>query len=205
MKLYAAPGTISIAAAIALHEAGLEHALHKVDFSAGEQTKPGYHAINPKGRVPALDVGGEVLTETGAILDYVAALAPEAGLIPDDPLMAARVRSVMYYLASTMHVNHAHKMRGYRWADREESFEDMAAKVPETMAASAEFVENHALAGPYVLGERFSIADPYLFAVCRWLEGDGVGLGSFPKVRTFLDAMNARASVAAVRADGLLP
>lgn len=203
MKLYYAPGTISIAVAIALHEAGIDFDTHRLDFRAGEQGGAGYAAINPKGRVPALDLGGTILTETGAILDYIADLAPQ--LLPDNPLHAAQARSVMYYLASTMHVNHAHKMRGSRWADQDSSRADMTAKVPQTMAESAAFVETHCLRGPYVLGTHFCIADAYLFLVCGWLPGDGVDLTPFPKIRTFMDAMNTRPSVIAVRAAGMLP
>lgn len=202
MKLYYAPGTISIAVAIALNEAGLDHDTHKLDFSAGEQRSDAYAAINPKGRVPALDIGKEILTETGAILDYIAALAPQ--LLPTDPVQAARARAVMYYLASTMHVNHAHKMRGSRWADNESSWADMSAKVPRTMTESAAYVETHCIKGPYVLGDAPCIADAYLFVVCNWLPGDGVDLAPFPRLRAFLDAMNARPGVIAVRARGML-
>ena len=132
MRLYYAPGTISVAVAITLNEAGIAFDTHRISFQDAEQTKPEYLSINPKGRVPALETGGRILTETGALLEYVAALAPGANLMPDDPVDAAHVRSVMYYLASTMHVNHAHKMRGTRWADRPESHADMtAAPLPQ--------------------------------------------------------------------------
>jgi glutathione S-transferase len=195
MRLYYAPNTISIAVAIALDEAGLGYEPVFVNFREAEQTKPAYLALNPKGRVPTLETGGHLLTETGAILEYIAAIAPEANLVPGDPLEAAHVRSVMYYLASTMHVNHAHRLRGSRWADRPESHADMTAKVPETMARSARFVEQSCLRGDYVIGDRLTIADPYLFAVCNWLEGDGVTLGKFPAVAAFLDRMRSRHSV----------
>ena len=153
--------------------------------------------------MPALDVDGTILTETGAILDYIATLAP--ALMPSDPIAAAKARSVMYYLASTMHVNHAHMRRGHRWADTEASFADMAAKVPQTMADSAGFVEAECLPGPFVLGDTLCIADAYLFVVCNWLTGDGVDLHPFPKLRAFLAAMEARPSVQTVRANGMLP
>ncbi len=204
MKLYFARGTISIAAAITLHEAGLEFTPRAVDFKGGEQTTPTYHKINPKGRVPVLDVDGTLLTETGAILEYIATTAPDAGLMPEAALDAAHVRAVMYYLASTMHPNHAHKMRGNRWADQEASRADMAAKVPETMTACAQYVEDHCLRGPLVAGAKLSIADPYLFVVCSWLEGDDVDLAAFPKIRAFRAAMEERASVKTVRAAGML-
>lgn len=205
MKLFYANGTISIAPAIALIEAGIDHDLARLDFANAAQTKPEYLAINPKGRVPALVLDdGKVLTETGALLDYIAAIAPDAGLTPDSPEDAAHMRSVMYYLASTMHVAHAHKMRGSRWSDKPESQADMTAKVPETMTACAQYVEAECLRGDYVCGAEFTIADTYLFVVCNWLEGDGVVLSDFPKITAFLSRMENRNSAQAIRAKGML-
>jgi glutathione S-transferase len=204
MKLYYAPNTISIAVAIALHEAGVDYTPVKLDFATGAQAKPPYLAINPKGRVPALVTDKGILTETGAILDYIAAIAPQAGLLPSDPVKAAQMRAVMYYLASTMHVNHAHKRRGHRWADQQSSLEDMAQKTPQTMTESCRFIEDHALQGPYVMGEKISLADCYLFIVSTWLEGDGVQVSDFPKITAFRDLMNTRASVIAARNLGML-
>ncbi len=204
MQLYYAPRTISVAVAIALEEAGLEYEAIKLDFAGGEQTKPAYKQINPKGRVPALVVDGGILTETGALLDYVAAVAPQAGLVPSDPIMAARMREVMYYLASTMHVNHAHKMRGARWADKKSSWKDMQGRVAQTMTASCDYISANGLRGPFVLGETISLADVYLYVVCSWLEGDGVDVAAFPKIIAFREAMEARPSVQAIRAAGML-
>ncbi|MFY2824493.1 glutathione S-transferase family protein [Ruegeria sp. MALMAid1280] len=204
MQLYYAPCTISVAVAVALEEAGLDYEAIRLDFAGGEQTKPAYKQINPKGRVPALVVDGGILTETGALLEYVAARAPEAGLVPADPVMAARMREVMFYLASTMHVNHAHKLRGHRWADKKSSWKDMKDKVAKTMTASCAYITSNGLRGPFVLGEAFSLADAYLYVVCSWLEGDGVDVSAFPKIIAFREAMEARVSVQAVRAAGML-
>lgn len=198
LKLHYAPNTIAVASALALNETGQEHALVRVDFASAEQTKPAYHKVNPKGRVPALETEHGILTETIAILEYVG-----ASLVPDDPWKAAKMREVMTYLATTAHVNHAHKMRGHRWADRTESWEDMTAKVPETMTASAAYLDAM-IAGPFVFGDALSLADPYLYAVAVWLEGDGVTVSDFPKISGFLAAMEARASVAKARADGVI-
>ncbi|WP_209598400.1 glutathione S-transferase family protein [Ruegeria sp. HKCCSP351] len=204
MQLYYAPRTISVAVVIALEEAELDYEAIKLDFADGEQTKPAYKQINPKGRVPALVVDGGILTETGALLEYIAAKAPEAELVPADPVMAARMREVMFYLASTMHVNHAHKLRGHRWADKKSSWKDMTDKVAQTMTASCDYISSNGLRGPFVLGDTFSLADAYLYVVCSWLEGDGVDVSAFPKILAFRKAMEARPSVQAVRAAGML-
>lgn len=205
MRLYYAPGSISVAVAIALFEAKLPFEPVKVNFAEGEQTKAGYLEVNPKGRVPALDVDGTCLTETGAILEYIAHVAPDANLIPDDALLAAHMRAVMYYLASTMHVNHAHRARGHRWADKPESLRDMAAKTPQTMSNSAHHVEEHCLRGNFVTGEHHSIADPYLFVVCSWLEGDGVDIANHPKIAAFRNRMRTRPAVQQAINEGMIP
>lgn len=197
MKFYFAPGTISIAVAIYLEEIGIKYEPVKVNFAEAEQTKPEYHKINPKGRVPALVTDEGILTETGAILEYLDTTHGK-GLM-QHPWEIAQMRSVMFYLASTMHVNHAHKMRGSRWANHESSWKDMTSKVPETMTTSCAFIEEACLKTPFLMGDQFTLADPYLFIVCNWAIGDGVDLKPFPKIRAFLATMEARDSVKAVR------
>ncbi|WP_300011981.1 glutathione S-transferase family protein [uncultured Roseobacter sp.] len=205
MRLYYAPRTISIAVAIALEEAGLSYEPVLVDFQSGEQKKPEYLALNPKGRVPTLETdAGTLLTETGALLDYVAALAPGANLVPADPERTAQMRSVIHFLAATMHVNHAHMRRGDRWATQQSSFDDMAAKVPETMTDCARYFTSDCLEGDYVLGDRFSIADPHAYMLCSWLERDNVSLDDFPEIKAYLARMAARPSIQAVTAKGML-
>ncbi len=204
MKLYYAPGTISIAVAIALEETGLPYTTEALDFNKPEAYRPQLMSVNPKGRVPVLETSHGLLTETGALLDYVADLAPPASLKPEDPYLAAKMRECMYYLASTMHVNHAHKMRGERWADKQESWDDMRGKVTETMTASCAYVEENIITGPYVLGETFSIADAYLYVVSMWLEEDGVDISQFPKFHAFQKLMEERNSVKMAWAEGML-
>ncbi|MFU1478536.1 glutathione S-transferase family protein [Roseovarius sp. C7] len=204
LKLYYAPGTIATASVMCLRETGIDHELVEVDFTQSVQMSPEYHRINPKGRVPALDLGGEILTETGAILEYLAELVPDQGLVPGDPLKAGRMREVMFYLASTMHVNHAHKRRGHRWADKEDSLADMSAKVPQTMTDSARYMEENIIVGPYLFGDVVTVADFYFYAICNWLEGDRVDVRQFPKIGAFRQAMRERASVAATHDDNIL-
>lgn len=200
LKLYCAPKTISTAVVVALNESGVHWEPVRVDFASGEQTKPDYLAINPKGRVPVLMTPEGPLTEAGAILEYLAETAMP-GYVPADPLARARMREVMFYLASTMHVNHAHKMRGRRWANEETSLADMTAKVPETMAASATYIEG-LISGPFLFGRDLTLADFYLYPVANWLEGDGVDVSRYPKITAFLAAMDESRGVRRAKADG---
>ncbi len=199
LRLHYAPRTISIATAIALEEAEIAYEAVPVDFASGAQQGEAYLAVNPKGRVPALETADGILTETGALLEYV---APQ--LVPKDPLRAARMREVMYYLASTMHVAHAHKMRGSRWAANQSSYDDMQAMVPETMTACCAYIEEVLPLEPFAIGAKMSCADPYLFMVTSWAPGDGVDMAPFPKLRAFMAMMQARDSVKALTARGML-
>lgn len=204
LRLFYSPGTVASATAITLFEADLPFEPVQVDFANAEQTKPAYHAINPKGRVPALVTEQGVLTETGALLDYIGAMAPQANLIPAEPFQAARMREVMYYLAATMHVAHAHRKRGNRWADSDSSHQDMSAKVPETMSACCTYIETNCLVGPYVLGNSLCLADPWLFTISQWLVSDGVDISPFDRLNVFMETMETRPSVKAARAAGML-
>lgn len=192
---YTAPGTCALATHIALHEAGAEFDLVKLDIAAGQQQGPDYLRVNPKGRVPALATPQGVLTETPALLAFVAQSFPAAGLAPlDDPFAFARMQELASYLASTAHVAHAHKRRGARWADDPAAHEAMRAKVPQTMTVCAAYLEAQ-IVGPWVAGERYSVVDGYLYTVGSWLEGDGVDMTRFPKLTAYLERVGQRDAV----------
>ncbi|MFB0766102.1 glutathione S-transferase family protein [Aeromonas salmonicida] len=196
LTLYLAPGTCAMAVHIALTEAQAHHQVKRLDLAAGEQRSAAYLAINPKGRVPALVTERGVLTETPALLLYVAQRFPDAKLAPlDDPFLLARMQEVNSFLASTVHVSHAHGRRGSRWADDEQAVAAMQAKVPQNMRDGFADIERHYLVGPWVLGERFSLADIYLFVVAGWLESDGVAISEFPRVAAHYQQMLTRPGV----------
>jgi glutathione S-transferase len=201
MKLYYATGTCALASHIALEEAGAEYSTVKISFATNEQRSPEYLEINPKGRVPALVTDRGVLTETPAMLAYIAQSFPEAKLAPlDDPFRFAEVQAFNNYLCSTVHINHAHRPRGSRWADDSAALEAMKKKVPETMAACFDLIENKMMSGPWVMGDAYTICDPYLFTLAGWLEGDSVDIARFPKVKAHGERMAARPAVTKVLA-----
>ena len=196
LRLFFAPNTCALASHIALEEAGAAYEARRLDFASAEQTKPEYLKINPKGRVPALVTERGVLTETPAILAYIAQTWPAAGLAPlDDPFAFAAMQAFMSYLCSTVHVAHAHRVRGYRWADDPAAMEAMRRKVPQTVGACFDMIERAMFAGPWVMGERYTVADPYLFTLATWLEGDGVDPTAFPRILDHRNRMAERPAV----------
>ena len=203
LELYYAPETCALATHIALEDAGADYRLHRVDFGKGEQRSADFLAVNPKGRVPALATARGILTETPAMLAFLAQSYPDAGLAPlDDPFAFARLQAFNSYLCATLHVAHAHRMRGQRWADEPEAIAAMQRKVPEAVGACWAYVEDEAFAGPFVMGAAYTIADPYLFTLAQWMEGDGVDPARFPKVAAHRAMMGERESVrAALRAE----
>jgi glutathione S-transferase len=178
-----ARGTCALASHIALIDAGAPYDLKRIDFRAAEQQSPAYVAINPKGRVPSLLTSRGILTETPAILAFIAQSFPDARLAPlDDFFTFADMQAFNTYLCSTVHVAHAHRVRGSRWADEETSFADMRRKVPQSVGACYDLIESRMFRGPWVMGEAYTIADPYLFTVAQWLEDDGVDPARIPRV-----------------------
>jgi glutathione S-transferase len=196
LRLYYAPGTCALATHIALEEAGADYEAVRLDFASQGQRSPEYLAVNPKGRVPALVTDTGTLTETPALLCYVAQRFPQAELAPlNDPFALAQIQEFNSYLCATVHVAHAHGRRGTRWADDATSHEDMRRKVPSTMTECFELIEHKFVQGPWVMGDRYTIADPYLFTIATWLEGDGVDTGKLPKVMQHRARMLARSAV----------
>jgi glutathione S-transferase len=201
LKLFYAVGSCALASHIALEEAGAEYEAVRLDFAAGDQRKPEYLKINPKGRVPALITDAGILTETPAILAYIAQVFPKAALAPlTDPFAFARVQAFNSYLCSTAHVNHAHFTRGSRWADEPASLEDMKRKVPKTVGDSFALMESEMVEGPWVMGNAYTICDPYLFTVAGWLPRDSVDIARFPKVHDHHKRMAERPAVKKVLA-----
>jgi glutathione S-transferase len=185
LKLYYTPHTCALAPHIALEQAGADYEAVRIDFARNQQRSAEYVRINPKARVPSLVTERGVLTEVPALLLYVCQLHPQAKLAPiDDPFALAQVQAFNSYLCSTVHVAHSHRMRGYRWVDESDTaaLEAMKRKAPQAVGECFQLIEREMLKGPWVMGERYSICDIYLFTLAQWLEADGVDLAKIPKV-----------------------
>ena len=194
--LFYTPNTCALASHVALIDADAAFQSVRIDFASNQQRSPDYLKINPKGRVPALVADKGILTETPAILAFIAQSFPQAQLAPiGDPFAFAQAQAFNSYLCATVHIAHAHRMRGYRWTDDAAAIEAMKRRVPHSVFECFDLIERTMLAGPWVLGEHYSICDPYLFTLAQWLEADGVDVGRLPRIADHRSRMAARPNV----------
>ena len=198
LKLYYSPGACSLAPHVALEEVGVEYEPVKVALAKGEQRTPEYLALNPKGRVPVLAEDGWVLTENAAILPYIAQRFSGAGLWPSDAKEAARVAEWIGWIASTVHIAYAHVRRPERYAADPKAIEDVIAKGKESCRDIWGQVDRKLGEGPWAIGERFSIADPYLLVFWTWGRGPSLGFDmakDFPSWTAHARRMGERPAV----------
>lgn len=195
MKLYYSPGACSLAPHVVLEEIGAPYEVQALNLKAGDQRRPEYLAANPKGAVPALSTDHGVLTENVAILNYLAAKHPEAGLAPvNDVYAQAALTSFNAFLGSSVHPNIG-KLLFYPL--------DAEAKAAqrEVTLAKLRLIENSLFVGPWAMGQRYSLADPYLMVFERWARAAGLlDPSEFPRMNAHLDAVQARPAVQSVLA-----
>lgn len=204
LKLFYSPGACSLASHIALEEAGADYQAVRVDLRGGEQNRPEYRKLNPKGRVPALATDRGVLTESPVILGYIAQTHPAARLAPNDDAFAfGDMQSFNMFLATSVHIAFAHFFRPGRFADGEAAAEAMRAKLPEALDEHFGLIEEKLGDGrEWVHGEAYTVSDPYLYVFTRWLDRDGMGDPQrFPRAQAHRRRMEARAAVRKVLAE----
>ena len=195
-RFYYSPRSCALASHIVLEHVGADFQAIRVDFQANQQRSAEYLAINAKGRVPALVTERGVITETPAILLYLAQTHPQSGVAPlEDPFALAELQAVNSWFCSTVHVAHAHGSRGARWADDANALQAMKAKVAQNMTDCYDWIERELLRGPWMMGKNFSVADPYLFTLTLWLMQNGVELARFPRVADHYQRMLALPAV----------
>lgn len=193
MKLYYSPSACSLSPHIVANELGLPIELVKVDTVA-KRTEHGedFLAVNPKGLVPVLQLDdGTVLTEGPAVVQYLADLKPDAQLAPANGSMARyRLQEMLGYINSELHQNYmpmfnpacSEEVRSARMAQLKKRYSLLETALGRT---------------PFLLGDRFTVSDAYLFVVTRWAEFVKLDLSAFPKLLAFQARIAARPAVQA--------
>ena len=201
MKLYYAPGACSLASHITLHETGVPFEIEKVDL-ATKKTALGddFMQINPKGYVPTIQLDdGSILTEGGAILQYIADQQPDSGLAPKAGMMERyRLQEWLTFIGTEIH-------KTFSPMFNKAATEEVKTNARNLLTRRLSYVETQLLNKPYLMGENFSVADAYLFTVVSWSYFTGFDLSPFPKLREYMARVAARPKVqAAMQAEGLL-
>jgi glutathione S-transferase len=199
MKLYYAPGACSLASHIVAEEEGLPLDLERVDLKTHRTARgEDFYAINPKGYVPTLGFdGGEILTENVAILPFLADLAPAAELAPADGTMdRVRLLEWLGFLNSELHHAFAPFFHG--------NDENRGTEARGTIRKRLSFIADRIGGHDYLMGDKFTVADAYLFVMLRWCDMAGIDLGEFPVLDRYRARIAARPPVqAAMKAEGL--
>jgi glutathione S-transferase len=198
MKLYYSPGACSLSPHIVAREANLKFDLEKVDLGTGKSEKgKDLTAVTPKGYVPALELddGGGVLTEGAVIVQYLADKAPQSGLLPASGLERYRVQEWLNYVATEIHKGFAPL-----WGD---GSADVKKAAKDALAPKFAFLETQLKGKKFLQGDKFTVADAYLFVVLGWASHVDVKLPS--ALGDYLGRVSARPAVqAALKAEGLL-
>ena len=168
LTLYYSPGACSMASHITIEETGAPYEAKQILLAKGEQKTPEYLAINPRGKVPALRVDDQVLTENVAILYYLAKRFPEAKLLPGDLLAEARCVSTMAWLSNTVHPGFTRVFRPERFAAEESAHAAVKASGREAFWASLQEIDGLLKGKDWLAGSQYTVCDPYALVFYGW-------------------------------------
>ena len=201
MKLYYAPGACSLSPHIVSREAGIDLEFERADI-AQKKTESGkdFWGVNPKGQVPVLEIDdGQKLTEGPVIVQYLADQKPDSGLVPAaGTINRYRVQEWLNFVASEMH-------KTYGPLFRPTTPEEFKVLSREVIGRRIAWLDKELAGKQYLMGDKFTVADAYLFTVLRWSPRVGIDLGKSPNVTAYMDRVAARPKVQeALKAEGLL-
>lgn len=194
MKLYYMPGACSLSTHIALREAGLEFDLIKVGRDKKTEDGQDFLAVNPYGYVPALQLDdGSVLLEGPAIVQYIADLKPEAGLAPaNGSIDRYRLQSTLTFINGELHKLISNL---FNPALADDAREAVLAKLDLRLKQFSAQIGDR----DWVVGDRFTVADAYLYVVLSWLGGFKIDLAQWPAMAAHNARVAARPAVQAAR------
>lgn len=198
LTLYYSPGACSLAPHIALEEASAAYALQLVSIPKGEHQAPEYLKVNPRGKIPALRTDVGVLTENVAILTYIARSFPQSGLLPEEPFNMARCISHMAWLSNTVHPAFTHIVRPGRFATDGSAQQNVKAIGRENAWKLLQELDRLLDGQQWVLGSRYSVADPYTLVIYGWGKGHRMPVEQLKNYSAFKDRMLQRPAVRTV-------
>ena len=206
IALYYSPGACSLAPHIVLNEIGQPFALRKFATAERANYSAAYLAINPKGRIPALQIDGFVLTETPAILAYLGRRFPHAGLYPaDSPEAEARCLELLAWSSNTVHVAFAQLFRPERFVSNEQDYTAVKQSGRSNYEQCLADIEKRLHAQEHAVGARFTVVDPFWLVFYRWGVRSGYDMRNrFPAYTAYAERLCNRSSTQrALTAEGI--
>ena len=204
--LYYSPGACSLAAHIVLEEIGEPYEAVSINLRSGDNKKPEFLAVNPRGKVPAMKVDGGVLTENVAILSYLADSHPAAKLFPapGDGLERAKAMSLLAFCSTTIHPAFLPFFGAARMVEGEAAQAQLIAFGKKNVERWFEEVNELVKGKAYALGDSLSVIDPYLVVFWRWATSMKVDFARFDGYRALAERVQARpAAKRVLAAEGL--
>ncbi len=200
-KLYYAPGACSLASHIALEEVGLPYETQKMNLAEGDQRKPEYLRLNPRGRVPTLVVDGNVMTENVGILTYLGGGHADSGIWPKKTWDQAKLVSTMAWLSNTVHTTYAHIARAERYADDPASIEAIKAKGRSNYEGYLKEIDGLLEGQKWAVANQYTVADGYLLVFYRWGNRAKLDVKGLRNYTALIQRVMARPAVQRVMAD----
>ncbi len=201
IKLYYAPGACSLVSHIAIEEVGVPYETQKLNLAEGDQRKPEYLRLNPRGRVPTLVVDGRVLTENVGILAYFGGGYPKAGLWPKKTWDQAKLLSTLAWLSNTVHPAYGHVARPARYVDGDDHQEAVKAKGRETFWGYMQEIDKLLEGHKWAIADQYTVADPYLLVFYRWANRAKMPVQDLKNYTALVQRVMARTAVKKVMAD----
>ena len=195
LKLYYSPGACSMASHIGLEELGVPYEKKPTLLPKGEHKTEAYLKVNPRGKVPALEVDGKVLTENTAILTYLAKRFPDKNLLPKDPLEEANCISTMAWLSNTVHPAYRQTMRPERFAEAETAHAAVKETGKKTFFESCGEIDSLLQGKRWVMGDQFTVADGYALVFYGWGVRSGLPMKDLKNYTAWKDRMLERPAV----------
>lgn len=168
LTLYFSPGACSTASHIGIEETGVAYTERPILIAKGEQKTAEYAKVNPRGKVPALDVDGRVITENTAILSYLGRRFPESGLLPADPIDEAHCIGAMAWFSNIVHPSYQRYMRAERFAEGDAAIASVKEMGKKTFWANLEEIDALLTGRQWCVGDKFSAADAYAIVFYGW-------------------------------------
>jgi glutathione S-transferase len=201
IKLYYAPGACSLASHITLEEVGVPYETQKLNLQEGDQRKPEYLKLNPRGRVPTLVVDGQVMTENVGIITYVAGGYSSAGLWPKDAWTQSKLISTLAWFSNTVHPSYGHLFRPERYVDGDDAKEAVKAKGRESFWGYLQEIDKLLEGQKWCIDNKFTPADAYLVVFYRWANRQKMPVRDLKNYSAVMDRVLARPAVKKVMAD----